>query len=162
MFDGQVVHMPFDLLVDMLKTPETIQIARECIEELIGICNVRIFIAAYMIAYKTSLVIEEMDALSTPMVKSATTMLVNWEAIMNKKMQCDSSFHAIVQEYFDCFKAWKIPDTLKLVTRIGHALGALYTSQDYLPVDEPADSALKVIPNHVLHVIPNVIPNHPG
>jgi|GEM_PF-6480725 len=142
--------MDFDTLVTMLKTPETIRIAGECIEELIGTCNIRIFIASYMIAYKTSSVIDEMDSLSTPLVRSATAMLVNWDAILKKKMRCDSSFHGLVQEYLDCFKAWRIPDCEKLVTRIGHALGALYSAQEHLPKDEPEDSSLKVIPNVLL------------
>ena len=139
-----VKSMSFDALVVHLRNPETIRIAGPCITEVVGACNVRIFLAAYMIAYRPTSVFESMDELSSPLFASAGPVLSAFEEILKNKRSNDDTFHAMAQEYFKCFKTWKVPDSAKLISRIKHALVALYTAEHHLPADEPIDSPLKV------------------
>jgi len=140
----KVIAMEFNMLVAHLRLPDTIAVARDCLGEVIGACNTRIFLAAYMIAFKKSYVFEEMNDQSKALFESAVPMLQTFEAILKKKQRSDAAFVAMTREYFDRFHAWKKPDEEKLVKRIKHALEALYNAQSVLPADEPEDSLLKV------------------
>jgi hypothetical protein len=117
--------------------------------------NVRVFLAAYMIAYRSTHVFESMGALEHPLLEAATKLLDCFESIVGVLRDHDGYFaavpHALSEafptllfEYLKCFKAWKVPDEAKLVCRIRHALVALYQAETHLPPDEPEDSRLKV------------------
>jgi hypothetical protein len=116
--------------------------------------NVRIFLAAYMIvAYPTN-VFENMGALEQQLLASAHELIKLFEKILYS-FQSDKTipFHKLLKDltksfpsalfdYHGDFKAWKVPDEAKLVTRIKHALVALYQARKQLPPDEPEDSQL--------------------
>lgn len=116
--------------------------------------NVRVFLAAYMIAYRPTHVFESMGPLETALLDSARTLLISFDNII----KCVASegffqevpFHLTLDfpvflfEYLKNFKAWKVPDEAKLVCRIKHALIALYGAESNLPRNEPEDSKLKI------------------
>eukprot|EP00291_Cryptomonas_curvata_P026192 CAMPEP_0172174800 /NCGR_PEP_ID=MMETSP1050-20130122/13871_1 /TAXON_ID=233186 /ORGANISM="Cryptomonas curvata, Strain CCAP979/52" /LENGTH=643 /DNA_ID=CAMNT_0012846827 /DNA_START=422 /DNA_END=2354 /DNA_ORIENTATION=- len=118
--------------------------------------NVRVFLAAFMIAYRPTHVFESMGALEQSLFESAMPLLTTFERII----QCIRSsakrsfqevppdltegFPTMLFEYLKRFKAWKVPDEAKLTCRIKHALIALYQAEEHLPPDEPEDSKLKV------------------
>ncbi len=52
------------------------------------------------------------------------------------------SFPSALFDYLRDFKAWKISDEARLVSRIKHALVMLYRGKMQLPPDEPEDSQL--------------------
>ena len=117
--------------------------------------NVRVFLAAYMIAYRSTHVFESMGALEHPLLEAATKLLACFESIVGVLRENDghfakaphaltSAFPTLLFEYLKCFKAWKVPDEAKLLCRIRHALIALYQAEAHLPADEPDDSRLKV------------------
>ena len=117
--------------------------------------NVRVFLAAYMIAYRSTHVFESMGVLEQPLLAAATRLLDCFETIMGALRENDGQFAALppsmtkafptlLFEYLKCFKAWKVPDEEKLVCRIRHALVALYQAETHLPPDEPEDSRLKI------------------
>ena len=117
--------------------------------------NVRVFLAGYMIAYRSTHVFESMGALERPLLEAATKLIDCFESIVGVLRDHDGHFatvpHALsaqftslLFDYLKCFKAWKVPDEAKLVCRIRHALVALYQAEAHLPPDEPDDSRLKV------------------
>jgi hypothetical protein len=115
--------------------------------------NVRVFLAAYMIAYKPDHVFENMGTLEDAVFNAAGPMLQNFEAICeavktNKNWrEVDSKlreeFPQLLSKYLTSFKDWKIPDEAKLTERIKHALTALYQAEDHLPADEAEGSKLR-------------------
>lgn len=118
--------------------------------------NVRVFLAAYMIAYRPTHVFESMGALETQLYESSLPLLHTFEQIAKciiadpkgcfGKVSYETSEHfpTYLFEFLKRFKAWKVPDEVKLTCRIKHALVALYQAQGQLPEDEPDDSKLKV------------------
>ena len=116
--------------------------------------NVRVFLAGYMIAYRSTHVFESMGALEHALLDAATPLLEKFQQICSvireKKafsevphgLSCD--FPTMLFEYLKRFKAWKVPDEAKLTCRIKHALIALYQAEGHLPADEPEDSKLKL------------------
>ena len=117
--------------------------------------NIRVFLAAYMVAYFPSHVFETMGPLEQALFDAATPMIVAFEAIMGELTTCGSSFRdvpyaltkdfpTLLFEFLRHFRAWKVPDEVKLVARIKHALVALYEAQSHLPADEDPESKLNV------------------
>ena len=140
----QVKSMDFETLTAHLRRESTLRVARPCIGEVVGECNPRIFLAAYMIAYKPNSVFEVMDDLAKALFDASGPMLSVFEGILNESRVKDAAFEAMTAEYFTRFNAWRVPDTEKLLNRIKHALVALYAAEKHLPDNEPADSPLKV------------------
>ena len=52
-------------------------------------------------------------------------------------------FPTLLFNFLKAFKAWKVPDEIKLTKRIKHALVAMYQALEHLPSDEPEDSKMK-------------------
>ena len=120
--------------------------------------NVRVFLAAYMIAYRPTHVFESMAPLEQSLFESAVPLMSAFEKIVDCLRSQDQStahfasvpadltkeFPVLLFEYLKRFTAWKIPDEAKLTCRIKHALIALYQAEQHLPPNEPEDSRLKV------------------
>ena len=117
--------------------------------------NVRVFLAGYMVAFRPAHVFESMGALEQALLEAATPLLYAFEKICCSlksngghfsllSADLTKDFPTMLFEYLKRFKAWKIPDEKKLVTRIKHALVALYQAEEHLPVDEPDDSKLRI------------------
>lgn len=118
--------------------------------------NVKVFLAAYMIAYRPSHVFESIGPLEKSLRKCAEPMLVTFERIAKLLIsnpsfsfrdvpaELSKPFPMMIFEYLRSFKLWKVPDEAKLTCRIKHALIALYNAEGQLPPDEPEDSKLKV------------------
>ena len=111
--------------------------------------NVRVFLAAFMIAHRPTHVFEAMGQLEQALFESACAMLSCFkqvcDAIMlsandslcfGQKMnqEISKNFGLFLFEYLQRFKAWKVPDEAKLCCRIRHALLALYQARQH--VDE--------------------------
>lgn len=109
-----------------------------------------------MIAYRPSHVFESMGALEKALFDSSVPLLQTFEKIVkcicSKPNGCFSDvpaeftelFPSMLFEFLRRFKAWKVPDEIKLTCRIKHALIALYQAQEHLPPEEPDDSKLKI------------------
>ena len=117
--------------------------------------NVRVFLAAFMIAFRPSHVFESMGALEQQLYEVALPLMVKFEQIATRVISSPSGFQGVPSdvtngfpemlfEYLKRFKAWKVPDEAKLTCRIKHALIALYQAEGHLPPDEPDDSKLKI------------------
>ena len=133
--------------------------------------NVRVFLAAYMIACRPTHVFESMGKLEQALFEISAAVLAQLEQICEALLSQPShrtgpgelpsaaarpaaQFSQILAclttplvsmlfEFLRRFKAWKVPDEAKLTARIQHALVALYTAQKELPPDEPKESSLQ-------------------
>jgi hypothetical protein len=115
---------------------------------------VRVFLAGFMIAYRSTHVFESMGALEHALLDAATPLLEKFQqicsVIKDKKAfsevpsDLSKDFPTLLFEFLKRFKAWKVPDEAKLTCRIKHALVALYQAEGHLPSDEPAESKLKL------------------
>jgi hypothetical protein len=117
--------------------------------------NVRVFLAAYMIALRPTHVFEAMGPLEQALHEAALPLLIKFEQIATQIISSPNGFqdvpHDITDgfptmlfEFLKHFKAWKVPDEAKLTCRIKHALIALYQAEQHLPPDEPEDSTLRI------------------
>ena len=116
--------------------------------------NIRVFLAAYMIAYYPAHVFETMGQMEQSLFDAATPLIVAFEAIadkiksdslfMNVGYELTKDFPTLLFRYLCHFKAWKVPDEAKLVSRIKTALLALYEAQAHLPPDEDPESKLNL------------------
>jgi hypothetical protein len=116
--------------------------------------NVRVFLAAYMISCRPSHVFETMGQLEQPLLEVSRALIESFERIAGAVVAAGSfqpvdhslteGFAPLLLEFMRCFHAWKVPDEAKLVSRIRHALFALYDAREHLPADEPVDSRLSV------------------
>ena len=107
-----------------------------------------------MIACRPSHVFETMGQLEQPLLEVARALVESFERIAGAVVAAGSiqpvdhslteGFVSLFMDYLRCFNAWKVPDEIKLVCRIRHALFALYNARDHLPADESADSKLSV------------------
>ena len=98
--------------------------------------NIRVFLAAYMIAFRPSYVFEqphgalekELHAVSEPLLQYFERVCeeLREKPIHNVARELTDEFPAMLHTYVKKFKAWKIPDETKLSERIKHALAALY------------------------------------
>jgi hypothetical protein len=162
----------FEALVVFLKEKSTIQVTKACLQRIHLLTtfrhgspskslapenvNVRVFLAAFMIAFRPTHVFESMGALEQALFESAVPLLSSFEriccTIRSSEHGCfqevpsalTKDFPTMFFEYLKRFKAWKVPDEAKLTCRIKHALVALYQAEEHLPPDEPVDSELKV------------------
>ena len=116
--------------------------------------NVRVFLAAFMIAHRPTHVFESMGTAERSLHQAARTLLASFEGIAAAVDRCESfaavpvdvteGFQHFLYEYLRLFTAWKVPDEAKLTSRIKHALVALYEAEGHLPPDESPDSQLRV------------------
>ena len=159
----------FDSLVVLLREKPVIAAAKRCLQRIHlltvfrhgspsrvlspGNVNVRVVLAAFMIAYRPAYVFESMAPLETALLEAATPLITTFQAIClavvtggsfaSVPHELTRNFATMLYEYLKRFKAWKIPDEAKLTLRIKHGLTALYQAEEYLPEDEPADSKLR-------------------
>ena len=153
-----------------LRDKSVISLAKACLQRIHLLCtfrhgsppralspenvNVRVFLAGFMIAYRSTHVFESMGALEHALLEAATPLLTKFQqicsVIRDRKAFSEvpagmtHDFPTLLFEYLKRFKAWKVPDEAKLTCRIKHALVALYQAEAHLPADEPADSKLKL------------------
>jgi hypothetical protein len=116
--------------------------------------NIRVFLAAFMIAYYPANVFENMGPLEQALFDVTTPLIVSFEAIMvalssgllfkDIDVSFTKDFTALLFRFLKHFRAWKVPDEAKLVARIKNALLALYEAQVHLPADEDPESKLNV------------------
>ena len=108
--------------------------------------NVRVVLAAYMIAFRPSHVFDTMGELETALHAAATPLLESLESLCRSIQQHGiaslvhseqaKAFPALLFEYLKCFNAWKVTDEARLTSRIKHALVALYQALDHIPSDD--------------------------
>ena len=162
----------FEALVVLLREKPIIAVSKACLQRIHLLStfrhgspsnavtpesvNVRVFLAASMIAYRPTHVFESMGALEQALYQSANPLLTTFEricsCIRSSPGRCfrevphelTKDFAGMLFEYLERFKAWKVPDDAKLTCRIRHALVALYQAQERLPPDEPDDSKLSI------------------
>ena len=114
----------------------------------------RVFLAAFMIAFRPTHVFESMGEREQSLFESAGPLISCFERIVDS-LATNGSFYLVsfdltvgfvpmLLSYLKCFKAWKVPDEAKLTCRIKHALLALYQAEEHLPPNEPEDSKLKI------------------
>ena len=162
--------MAFETLVETLKEKTTISKYKAALRRVhmlttfrhgspsSSLCaetvNVRVVLAGFMVAYKSTNVFESVGPLEQALMESATRLIASFEEICNRIMHCRSfskvpaeltkDFPTLLFKYLKCFKAWKVPDEAKLSCRIKWALVALYRSKEYLSPNEPPDSKLRI------------------
>ena len=110
--------------------------------------NVRVFLAAYLIALWPTDVFSEMGVLETQLLEGARAVLARFQTICDaillsdndalcfgQKMEHETSkaFSAELFAYFRLFKEWKVPDEKRLCVRVHNALWELYRAQRGCP-----------------------------
>jgi hypothetical protein len=159
----------FETLVIFLREKSTIAIARACLQRIHLLStfrhgspdhalepdnvNIRVFLAAFMIAFRPTHVFESMGSREQTLFDAALPLLTSFQRIIERVASAGSfqavpgdlteRFPVMLFEYLKCFKAWKVPDEAKLTCRIKHALIALYQAEGHLPPDEPGNSKLR-------------------
>jgi len=149
--------MSFDALVQHLRNMDVITTTKACLERIHTLCvlrhgsvsrackpanvNVRVFLAAFMIAYRPTHVFKAMGpTLEQPLFEAAVKMIKSFElicdAIINSSApsntfkdaphELTSDFEALLVDFLVKFKAWKVQDAIQLTRQIKHALIALY------------------------------------
>jgi len=161
-------------LTTFLRNKVVVKTAKACLERIHRICNlrnkvgptpgqepprvnVRVFLAIYMIASHPDKVFESLsDPLVQPLRDAASKFLDHFETICSAirdhphkaynelPLDLTQDFGVNLAEYYRAFQAWKGPDEIKLITRIKHALVALFQAYSHLPPDEPANSQLRL------------------
>jgi len=116
--------------------------------------NIRVVLAAYMIAVQPTRVFESMGPLEKSLFESAVGLTTSLEHLATDVARTGAfclvgadmaeSFPKAIFEFLRRFKAWKVPDEAKLTCRIKHALIALYQAEKQLPPNEPEDSKLRI------------------
>jgi hypothetical protein len=158
----------FEKLVVFLREKPVIHFSKRCIQRIHLLCvfrhgsppdslapqnvNVRVILAAYMIAYFPANVFEYMGTLEQALFDSAGPLIKNLEEIMELlsrgvlfkdiDVSVTKDLPSRLFWYLRNFKTWKVPDEQKLVLRIQNALNALYDAQKHLPEHEEPDSRL--------------------
>jgi hypothetical protein len=106
--------------------------------------NVRVFLASFMIAYRSTNVFESMHKRENDLQVAAIEMLKVFDMICydiyKRSPAADSSqavkkainFPGVLHNYLKAFQTWKIADEAKLTARIKHALNALYQAESHL------------------------------
>jgi hypothetical protein len=161
-------------LTAFLRNKVVVKTAKACLERIHRICNlrnkvgptpgleparvnVRVFLAIYMIASHPDKVFESLsDPLVQPLRDAASKFLDHFETICSAirdhphkayndlPLDLTQDFGANLAEYYRTFQAWKGTDEIKLITRIKHALVALFQAYGHLPPSEPANSQLRL------------------
>ena len=115
------------------------------------IVNIRVFLAAFMIAYHPAQVFERTTKLEVALCEAAVNMLKVFDVMCTDianstrgsclRETCEKArtFPHVLHVYLDAFQAWKLPDEVKLTERIQHALDALAEAQGHL-IESDADT----------------------
>jgi hypothetical protein len=115
------------------------------------IVNIRVFLAAFMIAYHPAQVFERTTNLEVALCEAAVNMLKVFDVMCTDianstrgsclRETCEKArtFPSVLHDYLDAFQAWKLPDEVKLTERIQHALDALAEAQGHL-IESDADT----------------------
>ena len=158
----------FAALSTHLRKREVIDCTRRCLQRIHMTChllypncvpreslppsvNVRVFLAAYMVAFRPDSVFENQNGtLEKNLFQSAVPVLECFQTLCEQFDQSSEGLRSLNQElvssfvpklctYFENFKAWKVPDEEKLCKRIFNALIALYGAYRHLPdqAEEP-------------------------
>jgi hypothetical protein len=108
-------------------------------------------LAAYMIVGHPREVFSATGDLERRLMESAQALLDIFERILHSAVpmhmmspDLTKSLPTALFAYLRDFKAWKVPDEAKLVSRIKHALVSLYQAMTQLPADEPENSQLNI------------------
>ena len=90
--------------------------------------NTRVFLAAYMVVFRSGNVFEIMDSLASDLCNSAIPVVTQFESIVqeivtvgcfgNVRYEITLGFPSIMHEYLSKFKLWKVPDEARLTVRI--------------------------------------------
>lgn len=156
----RVKSISFEALVVFLREKNIIAVSKACLQRIHCLCirrhgtpcrsltpeivNVRVFLAAFMIAYRPTHVFESMGELEQSLLESAGPLIEALEGICGSlrgqgfasvPSTLTVGFTPMLFEFLKRFKAWKIPDEAKLITRIKHALLALYQAEALLGED---------------------------
>ena len=166
----RVESISFEDLVVFLREKTTLEVSKAALQRIHLLCtfrhgspintnarekvNVRLFLADYMIAFRPTHVFESMGLLEQALLDIATPFIATFQKIADDITKRESfskvptettkDFTTMLFEYLKRFKAWKVPDEVKLTCRIKHALIALYQAEEHLPPEDPEDSKLKV------------------
>lgn len=162
LMSSDIKQLQFDELVIFLRGKKTIKAARDLLHRFhnyaflvnrhassnampeIDVVNIRVFLAMYMIVIFPSCVFEEMGELQTALRDSGKRLLDNFERMIQQFSERNCEFFSIsanavnsliplLFDYMRKFKAWKIPDEVKLTARITRALFCLHYAQETLP-----------------------------
>ncbi len=139
-----------------LRSESTISLSKACLDQIYRLAitnykvdglqrpigtskvNVRVFLAAYMIACFPAHVFESMGLLEQILLQAAQRLLEIFETICLKLQGHDlprellNQFPAALGEYLSRFSEWKKPDEAMLVGRIERALLAILRKQRQL------------------------------
>ena len=154
-------------VVNLLKSEKCVHVTKELLQNIhlhamfrhgnpsrTKAVNVKIILASYMIRYHTDQVFETVGYFETNLLQASVALLDCFDRICNAihtsnshrfqdvPHDTTSGFVNLLESYLQSFTAWKKPDEAKLMSRIQHALTALYKAKAQLPPDEPADSTL--------------------
>ena len=98
--------------------------------------NVSVFLASFMIAYYPYKVFETMGRLEQQLFDSTIALIEAFERICKQiaanpsfahmPHELSKDFPTLLLKFLKAFKAWKVPDEIKLTMRIKHALIAMY------------------------------------
>jgi hypothetical protein len=131
-----VKSISFEHLVVFLREKEVIASTNNSLQRIHKLCisrhgsppsassgnvNARVYLAAFMIAYRPTHVFESMGALETALYDSAYPLTTRFQSILECIARVGGAFQAVPVElttgflemlhlYLDCFKAWKVPD----------------------------------------------------
>ncbi|KAJ1465578.1 T-complex protein 11-domain-containing protein [Baffinella frigidus] len=117
--------------------------------------NVRVFLAAYMIAYHQTNVFESINDRERELHTASVKMLEVFDTVTRaiavskpgrdtrQAVQTALTFPGVLHTYLKAFQAWKLPDEAKLTDRIKHALTALYQAEDHLVEGDPDTPKLR-------------------
>ena len=144
----------FEDLVVYLRDMSVVRTSKACLQRIHYLCtfrhgsvsrvckpenvNVRVFHAAFMIVYRPTHVFEYMCPLAQALFDASEKMIKSFELICDALLnsthktfndvphELTKDFEALLVDFLVKFKAWKVPDEIKLTGRIKHALIALY------------------------------------
>ena len=165
------MHMRrFDQLVPYLREMRVISTTKTCLERIHRLAvlacraqkdpaapetvSVRVFLAGYMIAYRPTHVFESMGELEQKLFDASKPVLEHFRQLCyvvqrnptkpfgTYCMVHSKEFPDKLFTYLGRFREWKVPDEMKLRSRIKHALVAMYQGMSHLPADEAPDSKL--------------------
>jgi len=156
---GCVTHS-FDRLVAFLKMGNVIKHSKMLLFRVVAMCvqlfgkvadssnNVsvvqvhsRIFLASFMVSGRPNHVFESLGAMERELMEASNVMLHKFEGMIRALREHGidafrshgADFQQVLLDYLVKFKTWKVPDEHKLLTRIKHALVALYQARAHVP-----------------------------
>lgn len=150
--------MTFPELVDFLREEDVRTKTKELLQKMLKAdevdpdgerktVNILAFLAAYMIRnFSVETMHDATEDLAVKVFHAAGAMLAEFEASLAAIKRRDpvpdnTRLRTLLNEFLVAFWNWKGPDQARLVSRIKHALMALFTALDVLAVENPAPPA---------------------